>query len=119
MRTREYDILSIVSLRGIHVSAMAVLSGETSELKTIKTFKYKQGTNEVAEVPKLTVRVEATTHTLISVPDPIGGVLAIGEYIISYHDLSLSPGSTKELSIDLVTVTAYVLFLVIIKRGVD
>ncbi|GAA5808539.1 hypothetical protein MFLAVUS_001930 [Mucor flavus] len=107
MRTREYDILSIVSLRGIHVSAMAVLSGETSELKTIKTFKYKQGTNEVAEVPKLTVRVEATTHTLISVPDPIGGVLAIGEYIISYHDLSLSPGSTKELSIDLVTVTAY------------
>ncbi|KAI8090511.1 CPSF A subunit region-domain-containing protein [Thamnidium elegans] len=107
MRTREYDILSIVSLRGIHVSAMAVLSGETNELKTIKTFKYKHGTNEVAEMPKLTVKVEATTHTLISVPDPIGGVLAIGEYIISYHDLTLSPGSTKELSIDLVTVTAH------------
>lgn len=106
LRTREYDILSIVALRGVQLSSMAILLGEINELKTIKIFKYKPGTNELSESPKLSVRVEATTHTLIAVPDPYGGLLSIGEYIISYHDLSLPSVTTKELSIDLVTVTA-------------
>lgn len=106
IRTHEFDITSMVSLQGIQQSSIATLSGEVSELKYIKAFKYKPGTNEIINDEKLTCKVEATTHTLISVPDPIGGVIAIGEYIISYHDLNFTSGGTKELSIDLVTVTA-------------
>jgi DNA damage-binding protein 1 len=105
IRTNEFDLLSMVSLKGIQQSSIAVLVGEINELKTIKTFKYWAGPNEITETKKLTVKVEATTHTLIAVPDPIGGVLAIGEYIISYNDLS-GGGGSKELSIDLITVTA-------------
>lgn len=104
IRTHEFDITSMVSLKGIQQSTIAILSGEISELKYIKAFKYKPGTNEILNDEKLTAKVEATTHTLISVPNPIGGVLAIGEYIISYHDLT--SGGNKELSIDLVTITA-------------
>lgn len=106
IRTHEFDITSMVSLKGIQQSAIATLSGEISELKYIKAFKYKAGANEIFNDEKLTTKVEATTHTLIAVPDPIGGVLAVGEYIISYHDLNFTSGGTKELSIDLVTVTA-------------
>lgn len=110
IRTNEFDFLSVVSLKGVRQqAAIAVLLGEINELKTIKTFKYYPGTNEITEETKLAVKVEATTHTLIAVPDPIGGVLAIGEYIISYHDLY--GGSVKELSIDLVVVTASVSLL--------
>lgn len=107
IRTNEFDFLSMVSLKGIHQSNIAVLLGEINDLKTIKTFRYNAGLNEITENDKLQVGVEATTHTLIPVPDPIGGVLAIGEYIISYYDFS-SPGSApKELSIDPTVVTAF------------
>ncbi|RCH97919.1 DNA damage-binding protein 1a, partial [Rhizopus stolonifer] len=105
IRTNEFDFLDMVALKGIQQSSVAVLLGEINELKTIKIFRYSS--NEMVENEKLTMRVEATTHMLISVPDPIGGVLAIGEYILSYHDLSSSGRETKELSIDPVMITSY------------
>ncbi|KAI8636915.1 CPSF A subunit region-domain-containing protein [Parasitella parasitica] len=106
IRTNEFDFISMVSLKGIHQSSIAVLLGGIDNLKTIKTFKYNALLNEISENDKLQVGVEATTHSLVAVPDPIGGVLSIGEYIISYYDL-LSPGSTpKELSIDPTVVMA-------------
>lgn len=97
----------MVSLKGVKQSSIAVLLGETNELKTIKSFKYSASTNEIVENEKLAVKVESTTHTLIAVPDPIGGVLAIGEYIISYHNMTSSSNTPKEISIDPVLVTAY------------
>jgi DNA damage-binding protein 1 len=106
IRTNEFDFLSIVSLKGVNESSIAVLLGEINELKTIKTYKYNALMNDIKENEKLTCKVESTTHTLIAVPDPIGGVLAIGEYIISYHDLSCTGSGTKDISIDLATVTA-------------
>lgn len=106
IRTNEFDFLSMVSLRGIHQSYIAVLLGEINDLKTIKAFRYNASLNEITENDKMQVGVEATTHTLVAVPDPIGGVLAIGEYIIAYYDLSSSGGAPKELSIDPTLVTA-------------
>ncbi|CAO0790870.1 unnamed protein product [Mucor circinelloides] len=106
IRTNEFDFISMVSLRGIHQSYIAVLLGEINDLKTIKTFRYNASLNEITENEKMQVGVEATTHTLVAVPDPIGGVLAIGEYIISYYDLSSSGSTPKELSIDPTVVTA-------------
>jgi DNA damage-binding protein 1 len=107
IRTNEFDFLSMIALRGIQQSTMAVLLGEANELKTIKAYKYVPGSNEMVENEKTTFKVESTTHTLIAVPDPIGGVLCIGEYIIAYHDLTAMGIAPKELSIDPVVVTAY------------
>lgn len=104
IRTHEFDFLSMVSCKGFVHPTITALLGEINELKTIKTFRYGLNNVDLIEVEKATVKVESTTHTLIAVPEPIGGVLAIGEYIISYHDLA--SGGTKELSIDLVFVTA-------------
>lgn len=104
IRTHEFDFLSMVSVKGYLQPTLTALVGEINELKTIKTFRYTLGNSDIVEIEKATVKVESTTHTLIAVPEPIGGVLAIGEYIISYHDLA-SVG-TKELSIDLVFITA-------------
>jgi DNA damage-binding protein 1 len=104
--THEFDFLSMIALHGIQQSTMAVLLGENNELKTIKTYKYAT-TQELTENEKTMVKVESTTHTLIAVPDPIGGVLSIGEYIIAYHDLTTGGVAPKELSIDPVVVTAY------------
>lgn len=105
IRTHEFDFLSMVSCKGFVHPTITALLGEINELKTIKTFRYGLNNVDLIEVEKATVKVESTTHTLIAVPEPIGGVLAIGEYIISYHDLA--SGGTKELSVDLVFVTAY------------
>ncbi|CAO3619548.1 unnamed protein product [Mucor hiemalis] len=105
IRTHEFDFLSMVSVKGFSQPTLTALVGEINELKTIKTFRYTLGNSDIVEIEKATVKVESTTHTLIAVPEPIGGVLAIGEYIISYHELA-SVG-TKELSIDLVFITAY------------
>ncbi|KAI9468079.1 MAG: CPSF A subunit region-domain-containing protein [Benjaminiella poitrasii] len=105
IRTYEFDFLSMVALKALKTSQIAVLVGRINEVKTVKSMKFQTIDDQLNE--DVAVQVETTTHTLISVPDPIGGVLAIGEYIISYHDL-LSSGSTpKELSIDPVIVTAH------------
>lgn len=106
IRTNEFDFLSMVELRGVQQSSLAVLLGETNELKMIKSYKYLT-TNEMNENERVMVKVESTTHALITVPDPIGGVLSVGEYIIAYHDLTTVAGTPKELSIDPVVLTAY------------
>ncbi|KAI7899232.1 CPSF A subunit region-domain-containing protein [Cokeromyces recurvatus] len=105
VRTYEFDFLSMVALKGIKASQIAVLVGRINEIKTIKSMKFQTIDDQLHE--DVTVQVEATTHTLIAVPDPIGGVLAIGEYIISYHDLLSSGSAPKELSIDPVIITAH------------
>ncbi|KAI8368044.1 mono-functional DNA-alkylating methyl methanesulfonate N-term-domain-containing protein [Blakeslea trispora] len=108
IRTNEFDFLDMVALRGLQQSCVAALLGEINELKTIKIFRCLPSSTELVENEKLTVKVEATTHMLIAVPDPIGGLLAVGEYILSYHDLSTNSREPKELSIDPVTITSYV-----------
>lgn len=100
----------MAGLKGVSQSQVAVLLGEINELKTIKVFKYSAGTNDFVENEKLTIKVESTTHTLIAVPNPIGGILAIGEYIISYHSMNSTSNTSKEVSIDPVLVTAYTFF---------
>ncbi|KAI8328162.1 CPSF A subunit region-domain-containing protein [Choanephora cucurbitarum] len=108
IRTNEFDFLDMVALKGIQQSCIAALLGEINELKTIKIFRCDPQKSELVENEKLTVKVEATTHMLIPVPNPIGGLLAVGEYILSYHDLSTNSREPKELSIDPVTITSYV-----------
>ncbi|KAI8975445.1 mono-functional DNA-alkylating methyl methanesulfonate N-term-domain-containing protein [Mycotypha africana] len=140
IKTNEYDILSMVSIRGQPVdsrnSAIATLVGVQDELKTIKTFiaptqkpyqqtSYPKLTNNnsqdsqttnklftrelevLSETNQYTANVDATTHTLIAVPPPLGGVLSVGEYIIAYHNVHSSNSSPKEVSIDPVVITAY------------
>lgn len=105
IKTHEFDFLSMACVKGFQQPTLSALLGEINELKTLKTFRYTLGNTDLVEIEKAAVKVESTAHTLIPVPEPIGGVLAIGEYIVSYHDL-IGTGGTKELSIDLVLVTA-------------
>lgn len=97
-------MIDITALEGIQKSSFAVLVGENQELKTLKVFKYIPG--RIMEVEKYTATVEETAHRLICVPEPVGGVLVIGRYIISYHDPAQST-APKGYSINPMEVTAH------------
>lgn len=83
--------------------SISVLSGESDGLKTIQTFMYNDELKTLTENKKSTIKVEETTHTLLTVPQPLGGMLVIGEYIITYYDPYNN--NMRELSIDPVKVT--------------
>lgn len=51
------------------------------------------------------INLQPTDHTLIAVPAPFGGVIVIGEKMLSYYDLK---GSSKTISINSVIITALV-----------
>lgn len=74
------------------------------DLKTIKTFKYRDEYKDLLERNKSIIKVEASTHVLVPVPEPLGGLLVIGEYIITYFDPLTN--TNRELSIDPARVTA-------------
>jgi hypothetical protein len=78
--------------------------GEMEDLKTIKTFKYRDEYKDLLERNKSIIKVEASTHVLVPVPEPLGGLLVIGEYIITYFDPLTN--TNRELSIDPARVTA-------------
>ncbi|RCH91996.1 DNA damage-binding protein 1a, partial [Rhizopus azygosporus] len=103
IRTNEFDFLSVAALQ--QASYASVLVGELEDLKTIKTFKYCEGPKELVEKKNMAMKVEATTHTLVTVPAPLGGMLAIGEYVITYYDPFSN--TVRELSIEPVLVTAW------------
>lgn len=92
----------MVALNGIQRSSLAILVGAEEELKTLKIFNYAD--EELFENERYTTTVELTAHTLIAVPESIGGVLILGEYIISYLDPS---AVYKEISMEPVMVTAH------------
>jgi hypothetical protein len=102
-RTGELDIDAMIPLYGVTSSSVAVLLPESDEVKVIKLFKCER--DQIQTNEQVSIHVEPTTHLLIPVPDPIGGIISVGEYIITYHDFQ---GGYKELSIEPVTVTSYV-----------
>ncbi|CEI93729.1 hypothetical protein RMCBS344292_07957 [Rhizopus microsporus] len=113
IRTNEFDFLSVATLQ--QASYASVLVGELEDLKTIKTFKYCEGPKELVEKKNMAMKVEATTHTLVTVPAPLGVIqyeslalnlfLFIGEYVITYYDPFSN--TVRELSIEPVLVTAW------------
>ncbi|KAI8880494.1 hypothetical protein K501DRAFT_254965 [Backusella circina FSU 941] len=102
LKTNELDINAMIPLYGVSSSSVAVLLGEIEEIKTIKLFRCDPG--HIEENRNVVIQVEPTTHMLIPVPDHIGGIISVGEYIITYHDFQ---GGYKELSIEPVMVTSY------------
>ncbi|KAG0745943.1 hypothetical protein G6F57_002896 [Rhizopus arrhizus] len=103
IRTNEFDFISVAALQ--QGGYLSVLVGEMEDLKTIKTFKYRDEYKDLLERNKSIIKVEASTHVLVPVPEPLGGLLVIGEYIITYFDPLTN--TNRELSIDPARVTAW------------
>ncbi|KAG1460698.1 hypothetical protein G6F56_005890 [Rhizopus delemar] len=102
-RTYSLDFSSMATVG--RKGSISVLSGESDGLKTIQTFMYNDELKTLTENKKSTIKVEETTHTLLTVPQPLGGMLVIGEYIITYYDPYNN--NMRELSIDPVKVTSW------------
>ncbi|KAF7731208.1 DNA damage-binding protein 1a [Apophysomyces ossiformis] len=95
----------MVAVHGTGKPTIVVLYQEESDdARQIKSYHIDMQGKTMLHKPNFHAHVETTAHMLISVPEPYGGVLVIGEFMISYYDLKVTH---KSISIDSIMVTAY------------
>ncbi|CAO3622243.1 unnamed protein product [Cunninghamella echinulata] len=100
---QEHNITSMVSIGGFP-SPTIVIEYEQYNGKHIKFYTFDINNKALQELYTVESSIEATAHLLIPIPDPYGGVVAIGEYTISYYSIK---GNYTSISIDAVMITTY------------
>ncbi|KAI9493741.1 mono-functional DNA-alkylating methyl methanesulfonate N-term-domain-containing protein [Zychaea mexicana] len=112
VRVTESHILSMVVLENPERPVVAVLYVDEREVRRIKTYEInlqgrdlfdRRSNGIVAEI-----EVDSSDHFLAAVPAPHGGLLVIGELMITYHNMREDTRNTsKSTSINSMVPTAY------------
>ncbi|ORZ19050.1 CPSF A subunit region-domain-containing protein [Absidia repens] len=102
-RISEFNIKSMVAIEGLPMAAFAILY-EQDDGMLLKFYQVNLPRKQISTRYTVSGSLEASCHLLVPVPLPSGGVLAIGEFTISYFDVS---GHDCSLSIDTVVIKTY------------
>ncbi|KAF9583420.1 DNA damage-binding protein 1a [Lunasporangiospora selenospora] len=81
----ELNIISIAFLHGCTRPTLAVLYQDNKEVRHIKTYEFNLKTKEKSETGWIQSGLSGA-GLCIPVPTPIGGLLVVGEYSISYFN---------------------------------
>ncbi|KAI8336233.1 CPSF A subunit region-domain-containing protein [Chlamydoabsidia padenii] len=102
-KIQEYNIKSMVALEESSTPTFAIIYEQEAGVR-LKFYQVKLSRRTI--IPKLTLPnpLESSSHLLVPVPLPFGGVLVIGEYTIWYYDME---GNDMAVSIDAVMITTY------------
>ncbi|SAL95103.1 hypothetical protein [Absidia glauca] len=101
-KIQEGNIKCMVALECVsEVPIFAVLYEQEHGVR-LKFYQVQLSRKRISMKYAVSEALESTSHLLVPVPAPYGGVLVIGEYIISYYDLE---GNNVAISIDSVVIT--------------
>ncbi|KAF8976248.1 DNA damage-binding protein 1a, partial [Entomortierella lignicola] len=81
----EITIMSMTFLYGCQRPTLAVLYQDKKEIRHVKTYEFDLKTKEKSETGWIQSGLTGAV-TCIAVPSPIGGLLVVGEYSISYFN---------------------------------
>ncbi|KAF9197041.1 DNA damage-binding protein 1a [Haplosporangium sp. Z 11] len=101
----EVSIISMVFLHGCQRPTLAVLYQDKKEIRHVKTYEFDlKGKEKLATTWSQGGLSGATT--CIAVPAPIGGLLIVGEYAISYFNPAY-PSETRSITINATSMQCY------------
>ncbi|KAI8149358.1 CPSF A subunit region-domain-containing protein [Fennellomyces sp. T-0311] len=108
LRIAESRILSMVVLDDTERPTIVILYVDEKEVRRIKTYEINMRGRNLYERRTdglfTEIGIDSSDHSLAAVPAPYGGVLVIGELMISYYDVR---GTSKSTSINSMTPTAH------------
>lgn len=97
-------IISMVAIPGTNRPTIAILYQDHQEQKKIKLYQIQRMGGQITSPPELfKANAQPSDHTLIPVHGSVGGLLVVGEFMISYYDLK---GSTLGVSMRSAQITA-------------
>ncbi|CAO3597924.1 unnamed protein product [Absidia cylindrospora] len=102
-RISEFNIKSMVAVEGLQMPSFAILYEQDDGI-LLKFYQVNLSRKQISTKYTVNGPLEASCHLLVPVPRPYGGVLAIGEFTISYFDIE---GHDCSLSIDTVIIKTY------------
>ncbi|KAG0292818.1 DNA damage-binding protein 1a [Dissophora globulifera] len=101
----EVTIMSMVFLHGCQRPTLAVLYQDKKEIRHVKTYEIDLKTNDKPETGWIQSGLSGAT-TCIAVPSPIGGLLVVGEYSISYFNPA-HPSAPRSITINATIMQCY------------
>ncbi|KAF8930905.1 DNA damage-binding protein 1a [Dissophora ornata] len=99
MPIEEVAIMSMVFLHGCQRPTLAVLYQDKKEVRHVKTYEIDLKTNDKPTETGWIQSELSGARTCIAVPSPIGGLLVIGEYSISYFNPT-QPSTARSITIN-------------------
>ncbi|KAF9365058.1 DNA damage-binding protein 1a [Mortierella sp. NVP85] len=101
----EITIMSMVFLHGCQRPTLAVLYQDKKEIRHVKTYEFDLKINEKSETGWIQSGLTGAS-TCIAVPSPIGGLLVVGEYTISYFNPT-QPSTSRSITINATIIQCY------------
>ncbi|KAI1295060.1 DNA damage-binding protein 1a [Mortierella claussenii] len=101
----EVTIMSMVFLHCCSRPTLAVLYQDKKEIRHVKTYEFDLKTKEKSETGWIQSELTGA-NTCIAVPSPIGGLIVVGEYSISYFNPS-QPTSPRSITINATIMQCY------------
>jgi DNA damage-binding protein 1 len=86
IKLQELQVLDIIFLHSCSKPTICVLYKDTDDRCHVKTYEVQMKDKEFTDGPWSVQRIEHTSHMLIPVPAPFGGVLIVAEPNITYHN---------------------------------
>mmetsp|Transcript_40860 Transcript_40860/g.102893 ORF Transcript_40860/g.102893 Transcript_40860/m.102893 type:complete len:1012 (-) Transcript_40860:694-3729(-) len=105
IRLNELQVIDIQFLHGCQKPTIAVLHQDSRDARHVRTYEISLSDKEFAEGPWFQYNVEGGASILIPVPEPMCGVLIVGEQSITYH--GGAPGTVKSIQVKSTVIKAY------------
>ncbi|KAI8064743.1 CPSF A subunit region-domain-containing protein [Gongronella butleri] len=105
-KVSEFNIKGIAALDNPLAATVAVLFEEENAM-WLKFYHIKLDDQPLQHMLTIRSTVEFTSHMLLPVPQPYGGVLVVGEYTIGYYNPIHSDTVIVAQSMDAIVVTSY------------
>lgn len=100
-RIQEYNIKSMAAVECVSAPTFAIIYEQEDGVR-LKFYQAKLSRKGISVKHAVSDPIEPTSHLLVPVPAPFGGVLVIGEYTICYYDVE---GNSVAVSINSVVIT--------------
>ncbi|KAG0202400.1 DNA damage-binding protein 1a [Mortierella sp. GBA30] len=101
----EVSIMSMVFLHGCQRPTLAVLYQDKKEVRHVKTYEIDLKNTDKIETGWIQSGLSGA-RTCIAVPSPIGGLLVVGEYSISYFNPA-QPSTPRSITINAAIMQCY------------
>eukprot|EP01083_Nonionella_stella_P074583 202363_1 len=85
-KVEETHILAMCFLSGCATPTLLILSQDSKEMRHLNTHEVQMGQKTLVKTDFNSIVSENSAHTLIPIPEPLGGVLVVGEHTVTYCD---------------------------------